>query len=49
MEPSSVPSTATGMSRRSFVQAGAAGLLTAASWRRVYGANKRVGVGPAQQ
>jgi predicted dehydrogenase len=33
------------MSRRSFVQAGTAGLLTAATWRRVSGANERVGVG----
>src|SRR6516162_371384 len=32
-------------SRRSFVKAGAATLLTAASWQRVLGANERVGVG----
>src|SRR6516162_6939213 len=31
--------------RRQFVQAGAATLLTAASWQRVLGANERVGVG----
>jgi predicted dehydrogenase len=33
------------MTRRSFVQAGAATVLTAASWNRVWGANERVGVG----
>src|ERR1700692_1665618 len=34
------------ISRRSFVQsAGAASLLTAASWQRVLGANERIGVG----
>jgi predicted dehydrogenase len=33
------------MTRRSFVQAGAATVLTAASWKRVWGANDRVGVG----
>jgi predicted dehydrogenase len=33
------------LTRRSFVQAGAATLLTAASWERVWGANDRVGVG----
>jgi predicted dehydrogenase len=33
------------MTRRSFVQAGAATMLTAASWERVWGANERVGVG----
>lgn len=38
MEPSS-------LDRRSFVQAGAATLLTAASWQRVLGANERIGVG----
>jgi predicted dehydrogenase len=32
-------------SRRTFVQAGAAALLTAASYERVWGANARVGVG----
>jgi len=32
------------LTRRSFVQAGA-GLLTAASWQRVLGANERIGVG----
>lgn len=31
--------------RRTFVQGSAAGVLTAASWRRVLGANERVGVG----
>src|SRR5437660_11953401 len=35
----------TALTRRSFVQAGAATVLTAASWRRVWGANERVGVG----
>src|SRR6516164_4329436 len=33
------------MTRRSFVQAGAATVLTAASWERVWGANERIGVG----
>jgi predicted dehydrogenase len=33
------------VSRRAFVQAGAAGVLTAASWQRVLGANERIGVG----
>lgn len=33
------------LSRRTFVKAGAASALTAASWRRVYGANERIGVG----
>jgi predicted dehydrogenase len=33
------------MTRRSFVQTGAATLLTAASWKRVRGANERIGVG----
>jgi predicted dehydrogenase len=33
------------LSRRSFVQAGAATLLTAASWQRVPGTNERIGVG----
>jgi predicted dehydrogenase len=32
-------------SRRDFVRAGAAGVLTAASWQRVAGANERIGVG----
>jgi predicted dehydrogenase len=32
-------------SRREFVQAGAASVLTAASWQRVLGANERVGIG----
>jgi predicted dehydrogenase len=36
---------ATGLDRRTFVQAGAATLLSAASWQRVLGANERVGVG----
>lgn len=35
----------TGLSRRSFLQAGAAAALSAASWNRVQGANERVGVG----
>jgi predicted dehydrogenase len=34
-----------GFTRRSFVQAGVATVLTAASWKRVWGANERVGVG----
>src|SRR5579872_6728615 len=33
------------LSRRTFVQAGAAATLTSASWRRVLGANERIGVG----
>jgi hypothetical protein len=33
------------LTRRTFVQAGAATVLTAASWRRVWGSNERVGVG----
>jgi len=33
------------LNRRSFVQAGAASVLTAASWQRVWGANERIGVG----
>jgi predicted dehydrogenase len=33
------------LTRRSFVRAGAATLLTAAGWQRVHGANERVGVG----
>jgi predicted dehydrogenase len=46
MEPSFIPASNGAPSRRSFVQtAGAATLLTAASWRRVLGANERVGVG----
>jgi predicted dehydrogenase len=45
MEPHSVPASNGVLSRRSFVQAGAATLLTAASWQRVLGANDRVGVG----
>jgi len=44
MKPSSIPATANAINRRSFVGAGAAA-LTAASWRRVLGANERVGVG----
>ncbi len=32
----------TTLSRRSFLQAGAASILTAASWSRVYGANERL-------
>jgi predicted dehydrogenase len=45
MEPSSVAADQGALSRRSFVQAGAASLLTAASWQRVFGANDRIGVG----
>jgi len=33
------------MTRRTFVKAGAATAITAASWARVYGANERIGVG----
>jgi predicted dehydrogenase len=33
------------LDRRAFVQAGAATLLSAASWQRIVGANERVGVG----
>jgi len=33
------------VTRRTFVQAGAAAALTAASWKRVYGANERIGIG----
>jgi len=33
------------LDRRSFVQAGAATLLSAASWQRIVGANERVGIG----
>src|SRR5438046_3107823 len=43
MEPT--PPPAPEPTRRSFVRAGAATLLTAASWRRVLGAGERVGVG----
>ena len=45
MKSSTVPANNLALNRRSFVQAGAAGLLTAASWQRVHGANERVGVG----
>jgi predicted dehydrogenase len=45
MESSSAPVTDPGMSRRVFVQAGAASLLSAVSWQRVLGANERIGVG----
>src|SRR5947209_12878094 len=45
MEPSP-PQPQGELDRRSFVRAaGAASLLTAANWRRVLGANERVGVG----
>ncbi len=44
METSS-PDQALSVNRRRFVQGGAATLLTAASYRRVLGANERVGVG----
>ena len=33
------------ITRRRFVQAGAATALSAAAWRRAYGANERIGVG----
>src|SRR5216684_4785885 len=45
METSSVPPIDSRFSRRAFVQAGAATLLSAASWQRVLGANERIGVG----
>jgi predicted dehydrogenase len=45
MPPPSAEPAPPAPTRRSFVQAGAAGLLTAASWQRVHGANERVGVG----
>ena len=45
MDPSSPPGPDAALSRRSFAQAGAAAVLTAASWRRVYGANERIGIG----
>src|SRR5260370_11796900 len=45
MEPPSAPATKLPLSRRVFVQAGAATLLSAASYGRVWGANERVGVG----
>jgi predicted dehydrogenase len=45
MEPSSMPVATPDFTRRTFVKAGAATLLTAASWERVLGANERVGVG----
>src|SRR5437870_10701121 len=45
MVPLSIASTHNALSRRSFVHAGATSLLTAASWRRVLGANERIGVG----
>ncbi len=44
MKPASVPRPGP-VSRRAFVQAGAAGALSAASYARVVGANDRVGVG----
>ncbi len=44
MKPFSLPDKPDAVNRRSFMAAGA-GLLTAASWRRVLGANERVGVG----
>src|SRR5690242_4254580 len=42
---SSAETAAPPLNRRTFVQAGAAALLTAASYERVWGANARVGVG----
>ncbi len=45
MKPSAAPANSDALNRRTFVKAGAAALLTAASWRRVLGANERVGVG----
>jgi predicted dehydrogenase len=43
MEPASV--TDPELTRRTFVKAGAATLLTAASWQRALGSNERIGVG----
>src|SRR5262249_3359226 len=40
-----LPSTATALNRRAFVQGGTATLLTASAYERVLGANDRVGVG----
>ena len=37
--------TSRAITRRTFVQAGAATALTAATWRRAYGANERIGFG----
>jgi predicted dehydrogenase len=45
MELPAIPPASDDVSRRSFVQTGAATLLTAASWQRVMGANERIGVG----
>ena len=45
MKPPSGPLTESVVSRRAFVQARAASLLSAASWERVLGANERIGVG----
>jgi predicted dehydrogenase len=44
MHPTDNPDKTDALNRRSFMAAGA-GLLTAASWKRVAGANERVGVG----
>jgi predicted dehydrogenase len=44
MNPPTGPSRSS-LSRRAFVQAGSASLLTAASWGRVLGANERIGIG----
>ncbi len=48
MPSESIPgpsSPASSLTRRAFVQAGAASALTAAAWKQVYGANERIGVG----
>jgi len=43
--PHPKPRQTSSITRRTFVGAGAAATLTAASWQRVYGANERIGVG----
>jgi predicted dehydrogenase len=45
MKPSSLAAGKRALSRRGFVRAGAATVLTAAGWERVLGANERIGVG----
>jgi predicted dehydrogenase len=45
MQPTTPPPGDDPLTRRSFVQVGAASFLTAASWQRVLGANERIGIG----
>src|SRR6266851_8099960 len=45
MHPFTDPVTDPVLTRRTFVKAGAACVLSAASWQRVLGANERIGVG----